>query len=92
MCQSAVWIRYPDGRAEKIGDDVLVVTQEGDMVVLRWLLAEPQRVPGKIQEVDSIKHIITLQVTEATKNPNEETEMPVSHPGPKVTHNHRHPH
>jgi hypothetical protein len=27
MCESSVWLRYPDGRTEKIADNVLVVAK-----------------------------------------------------------------
>ena len=47
MCESDVWARYPDGQSEKIADDVLYVTQEGEEVVLRWFLKEPLRVVGR---------------------------------------------
>jgi predicted RNA-binding protein len=65
MCESSVWLRHPDGRAEKIADDVLIVRQEGPVVILRALLAEPRRVVGTIQEIDSLKHTITLLAVES---------------------------
>jgi predicted RNA-binding protein len=92
MCESSVWLRYPDGRTEKIADDVLIVAQEGDTVVLRWFLAEPRRVVGTIRELDAIKHIITLNVTEAPAKRVEEAETSASHPDPEVAHVHPHPH
>lgn len=46
MCESSVWARYPDGRREKIIDDVLIAVQESGPVVLRWFLKEPLRVAG----------------------------------------------
>ncbi|GEM_PF-3051503 len=38
MCESSIWARYPNGQTEKIADDVLYVTQEGNEVLLRWFL------------------------------------------------------
>ena len=64
MCQSSVWTRYPDGQSEKIADDVLYMTQEGEEVILRWFLAEPRRVRGRIIVVDAVKHTVTLEVSE----------------------------
>lgn len=64
MCESTVWLHYPDGRTEKIGDDILIIRQEGATVILRGLLAEPRRVTGTIQEIDSLKHIVTLVAPE----------------------------
>ena len=65
MCESGLWVNYPDGRAEKIADDVLLVTQEDGTVVLRWFLAEPRRLQGRIVAVDAVKHVITLQTAES---------------------------
>jgi predicted RNA-binding protein len=65
MCESSVWVNYPGGRTEKIADDVLVVAQEGDMVVLRWLLAEPRCLRGRIIAVNAVKHAITLEAADS---------------------------
>lgn len=92
MCQSSVWLRYPDGHTEKIADDVLVVSQEGEAVVLRWFLAEPRRVAGTIQEVDAVKHIITLSTTESYTKRVEGAETSASRPNPEVPHVHPHQH
>jgi predicted RNA-binding protein len=92
MCESSVWLRYPDGRTEKIADNVLVVAQEGDTVVLRWFLAEARHVVGTIREVDAIKHTITLNVTEDTAKHIGETKTSTSHPDPEVAHDFSHPH
>lgn len=92
MCQSSVWLRYPDGRAEKIADDVLVVTQEGEAVVLRWFLAEPRRVAGTIQEVDAVKHIITLNAPESPGDRAGQPETAASLPDSREAHAHPHPH
>jgi len=43
-----------------VAEDILVARQEGDWVVLRGLLKEPQRIRAMIHEVDSLKHTITL--------------------------------
>ncbi len=72
MCESSVWLRYPDGHEEKIADDVLIATQEGDTVVLQWFLAEPQRIKGTILKVDAMRHVITLSTPEITESPSEE--------------------
>lgn len=64
MCESDVWARYPDGQIEKIADDVLYVTQEGEEVLLRWFLKEPVRVVGRIVAVDAVKHTVTLEASE----------------------------
>jgi hypothetical protein len=29
MCESSAWLQYPDGRSEKIADDVLIVIKKG---------------------------------------------------------------
>jgi len=67
MCESDVWARYPDGQTEKVADDVLYVTQEGEEVVLRWFLKEPLRVVGRIVAVDAVKHVVTLEAPERPK-------------------------
>jgi predicted RNA-binding protein len=67
MCESDVWARYPDGQTEKIADDVLYVTQEGNEVVMRWFLKEPLRVVGRIVAVDAVKHVVTLEASERPK-------------------------
>ena len=63
MCESSVWVRHPDGRTEKIADGILIAQQDGPDVILRGLLSEPLRVAGMLQEIDSLKHTITLIVT-----------------------------
>jgi len=93
MCESSVWLQYPDGRTEKIADNVLIATQEGPEVVLRWFLAEPRRVTGRIYQVDAIKHIITLDVSEAPTPSAVQTEMASPSPNSEeVDHPHVHPH
>lgn len=63
MCESTVWLRYPDGRTEKIADNILLVKQEGPTVILRGLMVEPIHLAGTIQEIDSLKHVVTLQAS-----------------------------
>jgi len=63
MCESSVWVRHPDGHTEKIADNILIARQDGPTVILRGLLSEPLRVAGMLQEIDSLKHTITLIVT-----------------------------
>ncbi len=92
MCQSSVWLRYPDGRVEKIADDVLIVTQEGDTVVLRWFLAEPRRVVGTIQEVDATKHVITLNAPRSLGDRTEQLETAAPLPRAGTDRTHPHPH
>ena len=92
MCESSVWLQYPDGRTEKIADDVMIVTQEGPEVVLRWFLAEPRRVAGRIYQVDAIKHIITLDVSELPTLSAAQTEITSSPIDAGVDHSHVHPH
>lgn len=95
MCESSVWLRYRDGSTEKIADNILVVIQEGDTVVLRWFLTESRRIVGTIQEVDAVKHIITLNVTEeASAKRVEETESSAAYLEHEVAHVHpqTHPH
>ncbi len=64
MCESDVWARYPDGQTEKIADEVLYATQEGEEVVLRWFLKEPLCIVGRIVAVDAVKHVVTLEASE----------------------------
>ena len=92
MCESSVWLRYPDGRTEKIADDVLVVTQEGKSVVLRGLLAEPRRIVGTIQEIDSLKHTITLMVTKIPEGGEGAEILPKLDAGPSSESRHSHSH
>lgn len=92
MCESSVWLQYPDGRTEKIADNVMIVTQEGPEVLLRWFLAEPRRVAGRIHQVDAIKHIITLDVSESPTLSAAQTEIASSSPGAEAEHSHVHPH
>lgn len=92
MCESSVRLRYPDGSEEKIADNVLIVTQEGDTVVLQWFLAEPRRVRGTILEVDAVRHIITLSTPEIEANPSDESKAAASNRRGKRAHSHPHAH
>lgn len=89
MCESNVWARYPNGQTEKIADDVLYVTQEGDDVLLRWFLKEPMRVRGRIVAVDAVKHTITLE-TSGPPSGREQSKL-VEEPT-EADHEHAHPH
>lgn len=60
MCESSVWLLYPDGQSEKVADNVMIATQEGDEVVLRWFLDKPRRVRGTLRQVDANKHRIII--------------------------------
>lgn len=64
MCESTIWLRHADGRTEKIADDILLVRQEGPTVILYGLLVEPIHLTGMIQEIDSLKHTVTLLAPE----------------------------
>lgn len=79
MCESTIWLRYRDGRTEKIADDILLVRQEGPTVILRGLLVEPIHLTGVIQEIDSLKHTVTLlapEVPDVEFPPPPTTEIP----------------
>lgn len=71
---------------------MLVVAQEGEAVVLRWFLAKLRRIVGTIQEVDVVKHVITLRTTESHTKRVEEAETSVSRPKPEVPHVQPHQH
>jgi hypothetical protein len=61
MCEFSVWLRWPDGRTEKIADGVHSVRQEERAIAtLRGPLAEPRYILGTIQEIDVLKQTITL--------------------------------
>lgn len=61
MGEFSVWLRWPDGRTEKIADNVQSVRQEErSIAVLRWPLAEPRYILGRIQAIDVVKQTITL--------------------------------
>lgn len=60
MCESSVWLLYPDGQTEKVADSVMIATQDGDDVVLRWFLDAPRRVRGTLRQVDANKHRIII--------------------------------
>jgi len=60
LCESSVWLSHPGGNLEKVADDIWTVKQEGDIVVLRELVGESQRIRARIGEVDSLKHRILL--------------------------------
>lgn len=92
MCESSVWLRFPDGHEEKIADNVLIVTQEGDTVVLHWFLAEPRRVKGTILEVDAVRHIIALSTPGISVNPSEGSEATASKRRVERVHSHPHVH
>lgn len=64
MCESTIWLQYPDGHKEKIAQDVLFIKQEGPMVWFRGLLAGPTEIAGTILEVNAMEHTVTLSVTE----------------------------
>jgi len=90
MCESDVWARYPDGQTEKIADDVLYVTQDGDEIILRWFLAEPRRVRGRIVAVDAVKHVVTLEASEPP--PSEAIHLGASAKAEHVHGHHHQPH
>ena len=92
MCQSSVWVRYPDGQTAKIADDVLYATQEGEEVVLRWFLKDPWRVKGVIGKVDAVKHVIILNVTEAPIGQHPIAEPTTAQPEHEHPHVHSHSH
>ncbi len=92
MCESDVWARYPDGQTEKIADDVLYVTQEGEEVVLRWFLKEPLRVVGRIVAVDAVKHVVTLEASERPSIATIQEESSIYDHGPAHQHEHAHDH
>lgn len=73
MCESSVWVRYGDGRSEKVAEDILIARQEGDWVVLRGLMKEPQCIRAMIHEADSLKHTITLV------SPDSSADSPAAH-------------
>jgi predicted RNA-binding protein len=67
MCESSVWVLGPDGRTQRIAEDILIVRQEGEDVVLHSLLREARRVPrSRIVEIDSLKHAVTLLASDAS--------------------------
>lgn len=93
MCQSSVWARYPDGQMEKIADDVLHVTQEGNEVLLRWFLKEPLRFSGRILAVDAVKHTILLETSEQrTDEEKPHVDAEPIEAAYEHTHPHQHPH
>lgn len=94
MCESDVWARYPDGQIEKVADDVLYVTQEGEEVLLRWFLKEPMKVIGRIVAVDAVKHTITLEASARPKidMAHEESGNHEHEHGHGHTHSHEHDH
>jgi len=61
MGDFSVWLRWPDGRTEKIADNVQSVRQaERSIAVVRGPLAEPRYILGRIQEIDVLKQTIML--------------------------------
>lgn len=91
MCESSVWLLYPDGQSEKVADHVMIATQEGDEVVLRWFLDAPRRVRGTLRQVDANKHRIIISApaplslgaarpTETTAAAKADAKHPNSHP------------
>ena len=67
MCttNASVWAQYPDGRKEKLLEDVVIVRQEGEIVVIGRYFEEPVRLTGTIQEVDFSNSTVTLSLVEA---------------------------
>lgn len=90
MCESNVWVRYPNGESEKIADDVLYITQEGEEVVLRWFLKEPLRVTGRIVSVDAVKHVVILESPESVRQSAAQIKSSVSSAKDEAEHGHPH--
>lgn len=67
MCNTnaSVWAQYPDGRREKLLEDVVIVRQDGETVVIGRYFEEPVRLAGTIQEVDFSNSTVTLSLVEA---------------------------
>jgi len=96
MCQSSVWLQHPDGHTEKIADDVMIVRQEGPVVLFGGLFAEPMQITGTIHEINAMKHTITLNVTEPGQKPVQVHEQVVE-PSKRIIdfqvhHRHKHEH
>lgn len=94
MCESSIWLLYPDGQSEKIADNVMIVTQDGDEVVLRWFLDKPRRVTGSIRQVDANKHRIIIAapapLSVSTAAPTASAEP--AQANSEHAHDHPHPH
>lgn len=59
MGEFSVWLRWPNGRTEKIADNVQSVRQEEPAIVtLRQPPAEPRYVLGTIQAIDVLQQTI----------------------------------
>lgn len=67
MCttNSSVWAQYPDGRKEKLLEDVVIVRQDSETVVIGRYFQEPVRLAGTIYEVDFSNSTVTLSLVEA---------------------------
>lgn len=83
MCQSSVWLRHPDGNTEKIAEDVMIVRQDGPLVLFAGLFGQPMQITGTIQEVDAMHHTITLNVTETDQKP-APAHKPVGKPSQRI--------
>ena len=56
----SVWLRYPDGREEKLADGIERVQQDGRVAIAYGRQAEPCFVLGALQEIDVMNRIIAI--------------------------------
>jgi predicted RNA-binding protein len=59
MCEAKVYVAK-NGDEEQIMQDVVLVQPEGDAYLLVNLLGEQKLVPGRIEKIDFLKHIVHL--------------------------------
>ena len=60
MCEAAAWM-LEDGQKQKLMDNVVDITPEGDRLLLTDLFGEQRLVKAEIEKIDLIAHEIFLK-------------------------------
>jgi predicted RNA-binding protein len=68
MCQATVYI-VKDGQKQEVMREVIHMAPVEQGVRMRTFFEEPIVVPGRVTEIDFLKHTVTLVPLEAQRKP-----------------------